>query len=165
MSFTLRPANPADAPTLVRLIRELAEYEKLLDETDMDVSALRSHLSKDAHPRVEALLAVDTATDEAVGFALFFANYSTFLTRWGLYLEDLYVQPEHRGRGIGFALLQRVAQIAVERGARRLDWAVLDWNDLAIDFYRQLGAEPMGDWTIMRLTDDALRQLGAPVQT
>lgn len=159
MSATIRSATPDDATHLVRLIHELAVYEKLEDEAEPDPDALRRHLADDARPRCEALLAVDDETSEAVGFALFFPNYSTFLTRWGVYLEDLYVQPAYRGRGIGFALLRRVAQIAVERGARRLDWAVLDWNAPAIAFYDRLGAEPLDDWTTMRLTGEALRRL------
>lgn len=160
MPVTLRFATPDDAPHLVRLIHELAVYEKLEDQAEPDVETLRRHLAPDAQPRCEALLAVDEDTNEAVGFALFFPSYSTFLTRWGVYLEDLYVQPDYRGRGVGFALLRRVAQTAVERDARRLDWAVLDWNEPAIAFYRRLGAEPMDDWTTMRLSGDALQKLG-----
>ena len=108
----------------------------------------------------EALLAWVDA--EAVGFALFFHNYSTFLARPGIYLEDLFVLPEQRGRGIGRTLLTRLAQIAVERGCGRLEWSVLDWNEPAIRFYKSLGAEPMDEWTIFRVTGERLRRLGAP---
>ncbi len=160
MSFTLRPAGPDDAETLCRLIVELAEYVRLAHEAHPDADALRRHLAADALPRCEALLAEDHVTGKAVGFALFFPNYSTFLTCWGLYLEDLYVQPASRGRGIGLALLQRVARIAVDRGCGRLDWSVLSWNELAIDFYRGLDAKAMDDWVRMRLEGEALRQLG-----
>lgn len=156
--MTIRPATPDDAPTLVQLILELAEYEQLRHEADPDAEALRRQLAPDAQPRCEALLA--EARDGApVGFALFFHNYSTFLTNFGLYLEDLFVRPDHRGQGIGFALLQRVAQIAEERGCQRLDWAVLDWNTPAIDFYEQLGAEPLDDWTTMRLDRTAIESV------
>jgi len=154
----IRPATPADAEMLVTLIRELAEYEKLLDEAEPDAERLAEHLRPDPQPCCEALIA-ETPDGEPVGFALYFANYSTFLTRFGLYLEDLYVRPAHRGQGIGFALLKRVARIARDRGCERLDWAVLDWNEPAIDFYRKLGAEPLDEWTTMRLTHDAITAL------
>jgi diamine N-acetyltransferase len=155
-AFRIRPATPDDAPEVARLILALAEYEQLLHEAKPDVEALRSHLADDARPRCEALLAEEEATGRAIGFALFFPNYSTFLTRWGIYLEDLYVDPRFRGKGVGLALLRRVAQLAVDRGCQRLDWSVLDWNALAIDFYRRLGAVPLGDWTTMRLQGQAL---------
>ena len=157
--FTIRPATPDDAEALAGLIRELADYEKLAHEAAPDVRALRDHLSAEAVPRCEALLAERRTSGRAVGFALFFPSYSTFLTRWGIYLEDLYVQPEARSQGVGFALLQRVARVAAERGCERLDWSVLDWNELAIRFYEKLGAEPMSDWTTMRLSGAALRRL------
>jgi len=156
--MTIRPATPDDAPTLVQLILELATYEKLRDEADPDADALRRQLAPDAQPRCEALLA-ETDGGDPVGFALFFHNYSTFLTNFGLYLEDLFVRPEHRGEGLGFALLQRVARIAKERGCQRLDWAVLDWNAPAIDFYEQLGAQPLDDWTTMRLDRTAIESV------
>lgn len=160
MSFSLRMAEPDDAGIICDLIHGLADYEKLLHEAHPDPEALRQHLAEDAHPRCETVLADDEITGEVVGFALFFPNYSTFLTRWGIFLEDLYVKPAFRGRGIGLALLRRVAQIAVARGAERLDWSVLDWNTPAIDFYHQLGAKAMDDWTGMRLTGAALQRLG-----
>lgn len=162
MPYPIRSATPDDAYTLVRLINELAAYEKLAHASQPDGDLLRAHLAADAHPRVEALLAEDAESGRAIGFALVFPAYSTFLTNWGLYLEDLYVEPEVRGQGVGFALLQRVAQLAVERGAQRLDWAVLDWNEPALAFYHRIGAEPLDDWTTMRLTGDALTQLGTP---
>jgi diamine N-acetyltransferase len=159
MPYAQRPAAPDDAETLVVLIRELAAYEKLTHEARPDAEALRRHLAPSAQPRVEALLAETDGEGEpeAVGFALVFANYSTFLTRFGLYLEDLYVRPAHQGRGVGFRLLRRVAQMAAARGCERLDWAVLDWNAPAIRFYEQLGAEPLDEWTTMRLGRDAIR--------
>jgi diamine N-acetyltransferase len=140
---------------LVDLIVELATYEKLRDQANPDPGALRRHLAPDAQPRVEAVLA-ENRGGTPIGFALFFRNYSTFLTNFGMYLEDLYVRPVHRGRGVGGALLRRVAQIAQERGCQRLDWAVLDWNAPAIAFYESLGAEPLDDWTTLRLSEDAI---------
>ena len=156
----IRRATPEDAPTLVTLILELAEYEKLRHEAQPDADALRRQLAPDAQPRCEALLA-EADGGEAVGFALFFHNYSTFLTHFGLYLEDLYVRPEHRGQGLGFGLLQRVAQVADKRSCQRLDWAVLGWNAPAISFYEQLGAEPLDDWTTMRLSRERIEALAA----
>ena len=159
--FTIRPAGPGDAETLVDLILGLAGYERLLHDARPDAAALRAHLADDARPRCEALIA-ETHDGRPAGFALFFPNYSTFLTRWGIYLEDLFVLPEHRGSGLGFALLKRVAEIAVARGGQRLDWSVLDWNVPAIAFYERLGARPMDDWRGMRLNGDALQRLGTP---
>ena len=153
------PATVDDAPAILRLIQGLADYEKLSHEVVADEEALRRTLFSD-RPAAETLLAF--VGDEAVGFALFFHNYSTFLARPGLYLEDLFVLPEHRGRGYGRALLTRLAQIAVERNCGRLEWSVLDWNEPAIRFYKSLGAQPMDEWTIFRVTGDRLRQLGAP---
>ena len=165
-TITIRPATPDDAETIAGLIRELAEYEKLAHEAQPDVEALRDHLSAShlgagTTPRCEALLAEERTSGRAVGFALFFPNYSTFLTRWGIYLEDLYVRPEARGQGVGFALLQEVARIACERGCGRLEWSVLDWNELALQFYKKLGAQPMSEWTTMRLAGEALHALGS----
>jgi len=157
VSFRLRRATPADAPTLCSLINELAVYEKLADESAPDPEALATHLAPDANPRCGAVLAEVDAT--AVGFALFYPTYSTFLTNWGVHLEDLFVQPDFRGRGIGFALLERVVHIAADRGAERVEWMVLDWNTLALDFYDRLGAEPLDDWTTMRLSGKALQRL------
>lgn len=159
MPFTIRFAGPEDAETLCQLIRDLAEYEHLLHEAHPDAGALSRHLAPDATPRCHALLAEEDG--KPVGMALYFFNYSTFLTRWGLFLEDLFVAPEYRGKGAGFALLKRLAQIAVQEGCERLDWNVLDWNAMAISFYEKLGAKPQDDWTTMRLSGNALHTLGA----
>jgi len=162
MPFSLLPATPEDAPRLHALVLELAEYERMLDEAraGSDPEALRRHLAPDATPRIEALLAEDEA-GEAVGFALFYHHYSTFQTNWGLYLEDLYVRPSARGRGLGLALMRAVAARAVARGCVRMEWQVLDWNAPALDFYRGLGARGMDGWTTMRLTGEPLAQLAA----
>jgi GNAT superfamily N-acetyltransferase len=153
----IRSARPGDVAAILRLIRALAEYEKLAHEVVATEAALRETLFG-AQPAAEVLLAEEDG--HAVGLALFFQNYSTFLARPGIYLEDLFVEPAHRGRGIGKALLQAVARLAVRRGCGRFEWSVLDWNTPAIEFYRALGARPMSDWTIMRVTGEALRRLG-----
>ena len=141
---------------MLRFIRELAEYERLAHACVATEESVRATLFG-PDPAAEVLIAEDEG--RAVGFALFFRNYSTFLSRPGIYLEDLYVPPEARGRGAGRALLQKIARIAVERGAGRLEWAVLDWNEPAIGFYKALGAVPMDDWTVYRLTGGALQRL------
>ena len=151
----LRPATPDDAEALVALIRGLAEYERLTQLCEVTPARLRAHLFA-ARPAAEALVACDDATRAVVGFALFFPTFSTFLGRPGLWLEDLYVAPDHRGRGHGSALIRAVAALAVERGCGRLEWSVLDWNAPAIGFYRKLGASMLDDWRICRLTGDAL---------
>ena len=165
MAFHIRQATPNDAPHLVSLINALAEYEHLLDESHPDVDALAKHLAPDAQPGCKALVAVvqsaDGIEEKVVGMALYFFNYSTFLTSWGIFLEDLFVLPDYREQGIGIALLKRLAQIAVKNGCRRLDWNVLNWNELAIEFYHQIGAKPMADWTTMRLSEDAMAQLAS----
>ncbi len=161
MSFHVRSATPDDAEDLVVLINALAAYEHLLHESHPDAVNLAKHLSPDAHPRCEALVAIDDTSGKLVGMALYFFNYSTFLTKWGIFLVDLFVLPEYRGQGMGYALLKRLAQVAVKNNCRRLDWNVLDWNQLAIDFYRQIGAKPLADWTTMRLSEDALMQMGS----
>lgn len=161
MQFSIRPATPDDAPALVELVLELAEYEHLLDEAHPDSEQLQKHLSAESNPRCEALVAVDQESGRIVGMALYFYNYSTFLTQWGLFLEDLFVKPAFRGKGIGFALLKRLAAIALERDCKRLDWNVLDWNELALSFYDKIGARQLTDWKTMRLTGDALVQLGS----
>lgn len=158
-AFRIRTADPGDASKIAMLIRELADYERLTDEAAPDVSRLARHLAEASSPRCEAVLAERETDGEPLGFALFFQHYSTFLTRWGIYLEDLFVRPDWRGKGIGFELLRAVARIAAERGCERMEWAVLDWNTSAIDFYHRLGAKPMGDWTTMRLNGDAIRRL------
>jgi GNAT superfamily N-acetyltransferase len=143
---------------IAQLIRELAEYERLEHEVSLDEGLLADHLFG-PRPYIEALLAELEAG--AAGFALFFHNYSTFLGRPGIYLEDLFVRPQHRGRGIGRALLERLARLAVERGCGRLEWAVLDWNRPAIGFYESLGARSNSEWTTYRLSGDALTALGS----
>jgi diamine N-acetyltransferase len=157
---TIRKATPDDAETLQDLILELAAYERLLDEAEPSVELLREHLSEEALTGCEALIA-ETERDTAVGFALFFHNYSTFLTNAGLYVEDIYVKSTYRGEGIGFALLQRCAEIAEARGCRRMEWAVLDWNEEALDFYEEVGAEPLDDWTLMRMDEEAIEEIAA----
>jgi len=158
MALALRPATPADVPLVLRLIEGLAEYERLRDQCVATEAALHASLFG---PRPEAEVVVAELDGEAAGFALFFHNYSTFLARRGLYLEDLFVWPHLRGRGVGKALLVHLARLAVERGCGRFEWAVLDWNESAIGFYRSLGAEPMDDWTVMRVHGDALARLAA----
>lgn len=157
----IRPARPDDVPQLVTLIRELADYEKLAHACHATPDALREHLfpSAGGTPLVFALVA--ELDQRPVGFALFFYNYSTFLTRPGIHLEDIYVQPAFRGKGIGKALLLQVVRLAVDRGCGRVEWSVLDWNTPAIGFYRSLGAVPMEEWTTFRLTGDALIRLAA----
>jgi GNAT superfamily N-acetyltransferase len=156
MPFALRPARPDDAEAIAGLIVELATYEKLAHEAKATPDDLRRHLFG-PRPHAEAILA--EVEGRPVGFALFFHNFSTFRGQPGLYLEDLFVKPEHRGLGIGKALLARLAALAVERGCGRLEWAVLDWNEPAIGFYRSLGARPMHDWTVFRVDDEALALL------
>lgn len=153
---TLRPARPSDSATIATLIRELAVYEKLEHEANATADDLRHHLFGD-RPAAEVILAEVGAVP--VGFALFFANFSTFRGRPGIYLEDLFVLPEHRGQGIGKALIAAVARVAVDRGAGRLEWAVLDWNEPSLAFYRALGAEAKDEWTVHRITDEALTRL------
>jgi len=157
MSVAIRMAEPADVPVIADLIRGLARFEKLEDEVRMTEDLLAGNLFG-PRPYAETLIAEDGGTP--VGFALFFHNFSTFLAKPGIYLEDLFVVPEQRGRGIGRALLQRLAQIAVERECGRLEWAVLDWNRDAIGFYERLGAKPNSEWTVYRLTGEALTSLG-----
>lgn len=159
MSASLRPAAPADVPALIGLIRELAIYEKLEHKVQSSAEALHEHLFG-ARPVVEAVVA--EAGGELLAFALFFTNYSTFLTKPGLYLEDLFVRPSQRGSGLGRALLQHLAGIAVQRGYGRFEWSVLDWNVDAIGFYERMGAELMQDWRICRVTGEALLRLGRP---
>lgn len=165
MPFSIRDATPDDALAMVGLIRELADYEQLLHEANPNVEQLQKHLSAETNPRCEALVALDDDTGQIVGMALYFHNYSTFLTQWGLFLEDLFVKPSYRGKGIGFALLKRLAAIALERDCQRLDWNVLDWNELALSFYEKIGAKQLSDWRTMRLTGDALINLGTKGKT
>ena len=149
-------ATVDDVPLILRFIRELAEYEKRLEEVVAGEDDLRASLFAEP-PQAEVIIA--RVNGDAAGFALYFHNYSTFLGRRGIWLEDLYVRPQWRGRGIGRRLLGRLAQIAVERRCGRLEWWVLDWNADAIGFYRRLGAAPMSEWTVQRLTGEALKRL------
>jgi GNAT superfamily N-acetyltransferase len=163
MDFQLRPATPDDAANLVRLIGELAEYERLTHLLEVTPEQLRLHLFGD-RPVAEAMVAEAAATAQnaprVVGFALYFTNFSTFLGRPGLYLEDIYVEPAQRGRGIGQALLRAIAALAVERGCGRFEWSVLDWNTPSIRFYESMGATVLPDWRICRVTGAALVELG-----
>jgi GNAT superfamily N-acetyltransferase len=156
-TFKLRPARPADVVAICGLITELAAFEKLSHLVRATPEALHPHLFGE-RPVVEAVVAEVGTT--VVGFALFFVNFSTFLAKPGLYLEDLYVQPAHRGSGIGKALLRHLGALAVERGYGRFEWSVLDWNENAIRFYEAMGATVMPDWRICRVTGDALTALG-----
>ncbi|MDX2097541.1 MAG: GNAT family N-acetyltransferase [Leptolyngbyaceae cyanobacterium bins.59] len=152
----LRSATIADVPTIFSLVQALADYEKLSHEVTGTEALLKEHLFGD-RPYVEAVLA--EWKGQPVGFALFFYNYSTFLTKPGIYLEDLFVLPDYRSKGIGKALITHVATLAVERGCGRLEWSVLDWNEPAIGFYRRMGADILPDWRICRVTGDALINL------
>jgi GNAT superfamily N-acetyltransferase len=152
----VRMAEEDDTPMILDFIRQLAVYEKLEHEVVADEQRLRATLFGD---RSFAEVIIAEHAGEPAGFALFFHNYSTFLARPGLYLEDLFVRPELRGRGIGKLLLQTLARIAVDRGCGRFEWWVLDWNEPAIRFYRRLGAQSMDEWTVFRVTGDALTDL------
>ncbi len=150
----LRAATPEDLPAIVGLIRELAEFEKLAHHVVVTPESLHPHLFG-PRPAAEAVVAELGGT--VVAFALFFTNFSTFLGQPGLYLEDLYVQPAHRGTGLGKALLQHLGALAVQRGCGRFEWTVLDWNESAIRFYKQMGAQVMAEWQICRITGPALQ--------
>jgi GNAT superfamily N-acetyltransferase len=152
---TLRAAEPRDLPAIVGLIGELAEFEHLTHLLQVTVDTLRPHLFGE-RPVAEAVVA--DVGGEVVAFALFFTNFSTFLAKPGLYLEDLYVKPEHRGRGLGRALLEHLGALAVERDYGRFEWSVLDWNEHAIRFYKGMGATVMPDWRICRVTGEALQR-------
>jgi GNAT superfamily N-acetyltransferase len=156
VSIQIRKATEADVPVIAWFIRQLAEYERLLHETVMTEESLRESLFG-SRPSAEVLLGY--YQDKPVGFAVFFHNFSTFLGRRGLYLEDLFVIPEVRGKGFGRAFLVHLAKIARERDCGRFEWAVLDWNEPSIQFYKNLGAVPMNEWTIFRVTGEALKRL------
>jgi GNAT superfamily N-acetyltransferase len=153
----IRPAKVEDVEKIFQLIQALAEYEKLSDQVTGSVEQLRDHLFGN-RPCIEALLADRQGT--AIGFALFFTNYSTFLTKPGLYLEDLFVMPEYRGQGVGKSILSHLARLALQRNYGRLEWSVLDWNEPAIGFYQRIGATVLPDWRICRVTGDAIEKLG-----
>jgi len=157
-AFSIRPARPEDAATIANLVYELAVYEKLEQYARATPEDFRDHLFG-PRPYAEAMVA--EIYGEQVGFALFFPTFSTFRGQPGLYLEDVYVRPVHRGRGIGKALLATVAKIAMDRGLGRLEWAVLNWNSPAIGFYHGLGARPLDDWTTYRINDGPLAELAA----
>lgn len=157
MPTCVRPARPADLEAIVGLIGELAGFEKLTHLVQVTPQTLRPHLFGE---QAVAECLVAEADSNVVAFALFFTNFSTFLGRPGLYLEDLYVQSAHRGRGIARELLERLAALAVQRGCGRFEWSVLDWNTQAIGFYERMGATVMPDWRICRLTGAALERLG-----
>ena len=155
MAVTFRFAVEQDTPLILNFIKELADYEHMLDQVVADEATLADQLFQKKN--AEVLFALENGRE--VGFALFFHNFSTFLGRSGLYLEDLYVRPDCRGKGYGKAILQKLVSIALERGCGRMEWWCLDWNKPSIDFYRSLGAEPMSDWTVYRLTGDTLKNL------
>jgi GNAT superfamily N-acetyltransferase len=157
----IREATPDDVPDILRLIRELAVYERAPDAVEATEDLLHRALFAE-QPKVFCHLACGDDTGAAVGLALWFVNFSTWLGCHGIWLEDLFVEPEHRGKGYGLDLLRTLARICVERGYGRLEWWVLDWNEPALRFYRSLGAEPMDEWTVQRLTGPALTALAAP---
>ncbi len=154
--FTIRTAEPEDTALILRFIRELAAYEKL----EHEVVATEEILHQSLFIRHQAEVLIAQEGDQPVGFALFFHNFSTFLGKANLYLEDLYVDPACRGKGYGKAMLACLAKVAVERGCERLDWWCLDWNEPSIRFYRSLGAKPMSDWTVYRLEGESLKAFG-----
>lgn len=151
--ISLRPASAADTPQILCFIRELGEYEKLAHEAVAEESTLAAQLFGDK-PAAEVIIA--EVDGQPAGFALFFHNFSTFVGKRGLYLEDLFVRPQFRGMGLGLRLMTRLARIAVERDCGRFEWSVLDWNTPAIDFYRGLGAKPLDEWTVQRVSGPAL---------
>ena len=153
--INFRYAGRNDVPLILRFVKELAEYEKLQDEVVADEKTLEEWLFD--RQKAEVIFALEDGKE--VGYALFFHNFSTFLGRAGIYLEDLYIQPEYRSKGHGKGLLKKLASIAVERGCGRLEWSCLDWNRPSIDFYLSLGAQPMSDWTVYRLTGNTLTEL------
>ena len=154
--FQIRNASEQDVPLILQMIKGLAEYEKLSDQVVATEDGLRESLFG-AHPVAEVVIGY--AGDQPAGFALFFHNFSTFLGQRGLYLEDLFVLPEWRSRGLGRQLLAHLARIAVERNCGRMEWSVLDWNEPAMRVYRGIGATPLDDWTICRITGNALHRL------
>ena len=154
-SFQFRSAKREDVPLILQFIKELADYEKMLDAVVADEATLETWIFD--KQKAEVLFVLDDGKE--AGFALFFHNFSTFLGRSGIYLEDLYVKPEYRGKGYGKAILKKLAAIAVERGCGRLEWWCLDWNQPSIDFYLSLGAQPMSDWTVYRIDGNTLKEM------
>ena len=161
-AFQIRPARVGDVPVILQLIRDLATYERAPDDVTATEEQLREVLFGE-RPAAEVLLAFEGET--AVGFAVYFYNFSTWLGRAGLYLEDLFVNPDKRGKGYGRALLIQLAKIARQQGCGRMEWAVLNWNEPAIKFYRTLGANPMNEWTVFRLTRDEIARLADEADT
>ncbi|HET9676174.1 MAG TPA: GNAT family N-acetyltransferase [Solirubrobacterales bacterium] len=155
----IRPATEEDAPVLFDLILELAAYEKLSDEVSGDAEVLRRSLFEEK--AAEGLL-LETPDGEAIGYAIFFTTFSTFECRSGIWLEDVYVRPEHRRGGIGRAVVEHLAALARDRGHVRLEWVALDWNEPAINFYEKLGAEPLDEWRTFRLEQDGIKRLAGP---
>ena len=155
MELSFRYAERRDTALILKFIKELAEYEKMLHEVVATEELLEDWIFN--KEKAEVIFAL--ADGKEAGFALFFHNFSTFLGRAGIYLEDLYVKPEYRGRGIGKALLKKLGAVAVERGCGRLEWWCLNWNKPSIDFYRSMGAEPMEDWTVYRIAGETLKKL------
>lgn len=153
--FTIRPARPEDAPAILGFIRELADYENMSE----DVFATEELLREWIFDKQKAEVLIPEADGKPIGYALFFHNFSTFLGKSGLYLEDIYIQPAYRGRGYGKTVFREVARIAEERQCGRLEWVCLDWNQPSIDFYLGMDAEPQGEWTIYRLTGETLRKV------
>ena len=160
MSVKIRSAVPADLPTILQFIHDLAEYEKAPDEVELSLDDLKDSLFG-VNPQVFCL--ISEVDNETSGFAVWHLNYSTWLGKHGIYLEDLYVDPKFRGLGHGKALLRKLAQICIEKGYKRLQWWVLDWNESAIDFYKSIGAEPMDEWTVFRVSGSSLRKLATEV--
>ena len=154
-NLIFRNAERKDTALILQFIKELADYEKMLDEVVADEATLETWIFD--KQKAEVIFAV--VNGKEIGFALFFHNFSTFLGRAGIYLEDLYVKPEYHGKGYGKAILKKLASVAVERGCGRLEWWCLDWNKPSIDFYLSLGAKPMSDWTVYRIAGDTLKQL------
>ena len=153
---TVRPAQPSDVPTILGFVKALAEFERLAHEVTADEATLERSLFG---PRAYAECLLAFVDESPAGFALFFHNFSTFKGKPGLYLEDIYVEPAYRSHGIGLALFRELAKIALARDCQRFEWSVLDWNEKAIAFYRRLGAEPMTEWTIQRLTREKIEEL------
>ena len=160
MSVKIRPAVPTDLPIILQFIHDLAEYEKAPDEVELSLDDLKDSLFG-VNPQVFCL--ISEVDNETSGFAVWHLNYSTWLGKHGIYLEDLYVDPKFRGLGHGKALLRKLAQICIEKGYKRLQWWVLDWNESAIDFYKSIGAEPMDEWTVFRVSGSSLRKLATEV--
>lgn len=153
--FTLRKAQPGDAGLVLYFIKKLAEYEKLLDQVEADEETL--HQSLFVKKAAQVLIAEEDGTP--IGYALYFYNFSTFTGRPGLYIEDVFILPEHRGKGYGTQIFRRLANIALEEGCARMEWICLDWNEPSLQFYRNMGAVPMDEWTVQRLSEETLRKV------